>query len=150
MADITLGSGNQNGIGWSLDVDGECDLSDISNWGDPQNPTAPCGGYFPIIYINGSARMQSGGIGQGILLVEGDLDLRGGFEFYGVIIVQGELSTQGAGNRIYGGVMANNAEFSSQSMTGGSVVQYSSCSLESARESARTVSRQLGVSTLWA
>ena len=62
--------------------------------------------------------------------LEGDLDLRGGFVFHGIVIVQGDLDTQGAGNRISGGVMASNADFDSQSMMGSSVVQYSSCALD--------------------
>ena len=44
--------------------------------------------------------MQSGGVGQGILLVDGTLDLRGNFVFYGLIIVQGSFETQGSGNRV--------------------------------------------------
>ena len=30
-----------------------------------------------VIFVNGSANIQGGGLGQGILLVVGDLDLRG-------------------------------------------------------------------------
>ena len=74
----------------------------------------------------------SGGTGQGILLIEGDLDLRGDFVFNGVIIVQGKFKTQGSGNRIVGGVMASNADLKKQSLGGGSEVQYSSCAIEQA------------------
>ncbi len=122
-------------------VDGECNTSDPYNWGDPLNPTAPCGSYFPIIYVAGSARMQSGGVGQGILLVEGDLDLRGNFAFYGIVIVQGSFATQGSGNRIIGGVSAGNASLDNQAMIGGSVVQNSTCTVTRAIQNNATLNR---------
>src|SRR5690606_32211770 len=72
-----------NGVGPEVDVTtGECDESDPKNWGDP-NPAGPCGSYFPLIYHDGPVlTLQSGSIGQGILLVDGTLDVRGGFQFY--------------------------------------------------------------------
>lgn len=110
--------------------DGSCNFGHPNNWGEPLDPTDTCGSYFPIIHVTGDARMQSGSRGQGILLVDGDLDLRGGFLFHGIVIVQGNFETQGSGNRIFGAVMANNADFENQSLVGGSVVQWSSCSVD--------------------
>ncbi len=104
------------------------------NWGDPTDPTAPCGNYYPIIYVPGDLRIQSGGMGQGILLVDGDLDLRGNFQFNGIIIAQGNFETQGSGNRVFGAVLAANADFDSQALVGGSVVQFSSCAVKRAIE----------------
>ena len=72
--------------------------------GHPESAGHACENYFPIIFVNGDANIQSGGMGQGILLVAGGLDLRGDFSFYGVIIVQGKFETQGNGKRISGGV----------------------------------------------
>ena len=110
-------------------VSGRCDESVLTNWGDTI-PTAPCGSYFPLIYHSGaSLRIQSGGMGQGVLLVEGDLDLRGNFLFYGIIIVQGNFETQGSGNRIIGAVMASNGLLDEQSITGGSEITYSRCAI---------------------
>lgn len=108
--------------------DGSCDTAHMQNWGDPIDPAGECGGYFPIIHVAGNGRFQSGGLGQGILLVDGDLDLRGGFVFHGIIIVQGRFQTQGNGNRILGGVWSQNADLETEVLTGGSVVQYSTCS----------------------
>lgn len=71
-------------------------------------------------------------MGQGILSVEGDLDLRGGFLFYGIIIVQGNFETQGNGNRIIGAVMASNGLLDDQSITGGSEITYSKCTIQRA------------------
>ena len=68
-----------------------------------------CQSYFPIIYRNGNLKVQDGR-GQGVLLVEGDLEVRGNFEFTGLVIVRGELSTNGTGNKITGGVLAKNAD----------------------------------------
>lgn len=98
------------------------------NWGNPTGgPGALCSDYFPIIHISGNARIQSGGSGQGILLVEGNLDLRGNFVFYGIIVVQGSFNTQGSGNRVYGAVMAGNATFDDAALMGRSIVMNSTC-----------------------
>ena len=131
LADLRLPGGNINGTGPEVSS-GACSTSVLTNWGDPRNPTAPCGSYFPIIHVDGDARIQSAGVGQGLLLIEGDLDLRGGFVFHGVIIVQGTFDTQGNGNRIFGGVLASNAEIENQSLTGGSVIQNSTCAVSRA------------------
>ena len=140
LASKKLSGGSFNQTAPSL-VDGKCNTSDPQNWGDPLNPTAPCGSYFPIIYIAGNARMQSGGVGQGLLLVEGDLDLRGNFAFYGVIIVQGTFETQGTANRIIGGVFAGNASLDSQSFLGTSVVQNSTCAVTRAIQNSAALNR---------
>ena len=125
-----------------------CNASPLTNWGDPRDPNAACGLYFPIVYHGGPVlRLQSGGFGQGVLLVDGDLDLRGGFVYNGVIIVQGNFETQGSGNRIVGGVMASNAELEEQSLVGGSQVQFSTCAMEQAvlRNSSLTRARPLAL-----
>lgn len=114
------------------------------NWGNPEDPDAACGMYFPIVYLSGattSFTIQSNGRGQGMLLVDGDLDLRGGFLYYGVIIVQGAFETHGSGNRVMGGVMAGNANFSSQSIIGGSVVNNSTCAVSTAILNANGLTR---------
>jgi hypothetical protein len=109
---------------------GVCDESVPTNWGDI-NPAGDCGSYFPLIYHGGpSLRISSGGMGQGILLVDGTLDLRGNFTFHGIIIVQGTFETQGAGNRITGAVMASNGELDMQGYVGGSEILYSSCAVQ--------------------
>lgn len=128
VADLTVPTGTINGTGPEV-VSGACSTSVLTNWGDPLNPTAPCGSYFPVIHVPGDASMQSGGVGQGVLLVDGDLELRGDFVFHGVIIVQGTFKTQGNGNRVLGGVLAGNASLNAQTVTGGSVIQNSTCAV---------------------
>lgn len=111
---------------------GRCNEATLSNWGDTL-PSAPCGSYFPLIYHGGPRlTMQANSSGQGILLVDGDLELRGAFLFYGIVIVQGTLDTQGAGNRIMGAVLASNGSIDDQTVTGGSEITYSRCALRRA------------------
>ena len=131
MADIRLAGGSLSTLGPDSTNAGLCNTGQAftTNWGNPENPGAACFGWYPIIHVTGNANIQSGGVGQGVLLVDGDLDLRGNFIFYGIIIVQGSMGTQGSGNRIYGGVMASNADFDSQSLVGGSVVTNSTCAV---------------------
>lgn len=131
LADKVIGPGNINGTG-PVVASGQCSTGVSTNWGDPLNPGNPCGSYFPMIHITGDAQIQSGGVGQGILLVDGDLSLRGNFVFHGIIIVQGEFATQGNGNRVYGAVLAGNADIDSQVLTGGSEIDYSSCAVSRA------------------
>ncbi len=131
--DLTSAGSNINSTGPVLDGSGRCDETVLANWGDPENPTDPCGSYFPLMYHPGpTLTIQSGGVGQGILLVDGTLDLRGSFVFYGIIIVQGTFETQGSGNRIVGAVMASNLDMDMQGYVGGSTIQYSSCGVQRA------------------
>ena len=143
MADITLSGGSLNGMGPDSTAAGACRTGAAfpSNWGNPENPGAACYGWFPIIHITGSANIQSGGVGQGMLLVDGDLDLRGNFAFYGLIIVQGSMETQGSGNRVWGGVIAGNANFDTQSLVGGSVVTNSTCAVRRSIEENSSLTR---------
>ncbi len=105
-----------------------CRTGDLTNWGDPLNPSGTCGSYFPIVYAPGDVRL-SGGWGQGILLVAGDLDVAGGVEFYGPVIVQGHIRSTGTGGHILGGLMARNADFEVNLLSGNSVVSFSSCAI---------------------
>src|SRR5260370_36910349 len=85
------------GLWHAVTAAGACSQPVLTNWGDPLNPTAPCGNYMPIIHITGSATIN-GQQGQGILLVDGSLSVYGGFQFYGITIVKGSLITAGGGS----------------------------------------------------
>ena len=109
-----------------------CDESVASNWGDPLNPGAPCGSYFPLIYHAGpQLNIQGSSKGQGILLVDGDLRTTGNFQFYGVIIVQGQFDASGTFD-LFGAAMASNAELDNQTYTGTMNIRYSSCAVQRA------------------
>jgi hypothetical protein len=131
MADWTV-SGTVTGVAPSL-TGTVCNTSDPMNWGEPTAGTgfAACFDHFPIIYAPGNVRL-SGGRGQGILIVAGDLDLAGGVEFFGAVIVQGSVTSTGTGGHVYGGLMANQVDFDPTVLTGDSVIQFSRCAIQRA------------------
>lgn len=131
---------------------GECNESTLSNWGDPLEPAAACGSYFPLIYWGGTGdpphlTINSNGYGQGVLLVDGNLTLKGGFVFYGIIIVQGAFITEGSGARIVGGVMASNSDLNLDDIAGSSVVQQSTCASQRAILNNSSLSRARPLTT---
>ncbi|HEU4563717.1 MAG TPA: hypothetical protein VFS05_03670 [Gemmatimonadaceae bacterium] len=123
---------------------GACDIGNWYNWGAPVTAANPnpgsCKDYFPIIYAPGNLKI-TGGIGQGILLVNGNLSVQGGFEFYGPVIVRGDLDTQGTGGHFNGGVMAANVNLAQNTVLGNAVVTYSSCVLTRVLTMSTTPSR---------
>jgi hypothetical protein len=126
--DLTPLGSTINGIGPTV-VGGRCDTGDLRNWGDTV-PTNTCGSYFPLIYHGGpTMNLQANSYGQGILLVDGDLQLAGGFTFMGIIIVQGTFTTGSGTNRVYGSVMASNSADLTQSMSGTGEIHYSRCTI---------------------
>src|SRR5205814_7090438 len=101
-------SGTYNGIGPVISGT-TCVTSNSSNWGDPLTPATPCASYFPIIRFQGvstAVTKLTGGFGQGILIVDGDLEVSGGFQFFGPVIVRGHFKTTGTGGHFNGGVIA--------------------------------------------
>ena len=109
-----------------------CKESLQSNWGDPDNPGAVCGSFFPIIWAKQSLSINSSASGQGILLIEGDLDVQGGYTFYGPVYVRGQFRTAGTGGHFNGGVIAANVDLNTSTVLGNAVVTYSSCAVERA------------------
>jgi hypothetical protein len=87
--------------------------------------------------------------GQGILLVDGDLKIDGSWDFFGIVIIQGELTTAGGGSadaHIWGGVMAKNADLSTENLNGHATLNFSSCSILAALQAQSPISpmRQRG------
>ena len=108
---------------------GVCNTADPTNFGEPWKGTgAPCTDYYPIIYSPGDLILNTGR-GQGILLVEGNLEVQGGFEFYGPVIVRGTLRTAGEGGHFNGGVLAANVELDQNVVIGNAVISYSQCAI---------------------
>lgn len=64
-----------------------CDLQQPTNWG---GSGTPCADYFPLIRIDGDLTLD-GGVGQGILLVNGNLHVLSTYAFHGIVIVTGEV-----------------------------------------------------------
>ena len=127
--------GGQNfssNIGPVLNGAGVCDRTVVTNWGDGENPTAPCGSYFPIVHIQGDATIN-GVQGQGILLVDGTLDIQGGFQWFGITIVRGSLKTAGGGStdaHFWGATMVQDSTVvGTNTITGAANILYSKCAI---------------------
>ena len=108
-----------------------CNTASPSNWGEPYRgigTIAGCYDYFPIIHVIGDLSL-TGGYGQGILLVDGDLSVQGGFEWFGPVIVLGHVTTSGTGGHFNGGVMAADVNLEQNTVLGNAVVTYSSCTI---------------------
>ena len=134
-ADIKLSGGNPGKIQPVLNGSGKCDLSLLTNWGEPLrtlgNITA-CQTYMPIIYSNGDLTLNDGR-GQGMLLVDGALTVNGNFDWFGLIIVRDEFVKANGTATITGAAMARNADIKTQSYISGNITfQYSKCALETA------------------
>ena len=128
-ANITIPGGNYTT--GPVVTNGVCDKTVLTNWGDGMNPTAACGSYWPIIHATGTITLNNTQ-GQGILLVDGDLNVQGSYQFFGIVIIQGDLKTAGGGStdaHFWGGVMAKNADLSIQNLSGKATLNFSSCSI---------------------
>jgi hypothetical protein len=124
-------TGTLTGVRARYRADGSCDTGNSLNWGDPaRNLVLPgkCEDYFPVVYAPGDLAIN-GDMGQGILLVEGNLSVQGGFQFYGIVIVRGQLKTTGTGGHFNGAVMAANVDLGQNLVSGNSTIQYSSCAI---------------------
>jgi Tfp pilus assembly protein PilX len=129
MSTITLASGTYNSAA-PAGTATTCTIGNM-NWGEPlrgAGTIAGCYNLFPIIHITGDAHI-TGGYGQGILLIDGDLDVQGGFEFYGPVIVRGHFSTAGTGGHFNGGLMAADVDLELNSVLGNAVLTYSNCAI---------------------
>lgn len=117
-----------------------CDKASALNLGEPfRNPPTSgaivqCYGYFPVVHGTGSqTKFASGTRGQGILLIDGDLEIVGGFEWVGLVIVRQKLKITGTGNKITGAVLAEGADVLTAGAVSGNVeVSYSKCAIDRA------------------
>lgn len=114
-----------------VDAQNACDPNADANLGDPLRllgPDSPCGSYFPVIHATGDLTL-SGGAGQGMLVVDGNLSLVAGARFTGVLLVRGAARLE-ADARVTGIVVADRL-----SLTNASAITYSACAIESASHS---------------
>ncbi len=124
-------AGRYSGVGPSYDAVG-CRVADPRNWGDPYSPASGCGAYLPVVYAPGDL-VVIGGIGQGVLLVAGDLTLRAGFTYRGLVLVAGDLALIGAGTGVVGAVqVGSEGSGGAVAMEGRSAIEYSQCALRRA------------------
>ena len=109
----------------------QCNLADPANWGDPTGASA-CAWHAPVIWARGDVELQ-GGVGQGVLLVDGDLTLSGGVQFTGLIIVRDDIVTAGIGGRVFGAALAGDNRGGAGDHTllsGWSEIRLSRCAVE--------------------
>ena len=114
-----------------------------TNWGEPTRAAgavAECYNYFPIIYAAGDLILNDGR-GQGILLVDGDVQINGTFFWTGLIVVRDDFNKGNGNATVMGAVMARNANiFDASIVNGNTTYGYSECALERAlRGSAQVV-----------
>lgn len=122
-----------------------CDKTAPFNFGEPTRAVGSiteCYTYYPIVHGTGSyTRFSAGSRGQGILLVDGDLELTGDFEWSGLIIVRGKIKMTGTGNKLTGAVLAEGVDANTGGSIGGdATVRYSKCAIENAMFAAATPS----------
>lgn len=143
QASITLT--NVNGpplVGPTVAANGTCNKT-AENWGEPSRgagSVVACYNYFPIIYSRGDLHVNSGR-GQGILLVDGDLQINGGFTWSGLIVVRDDFDKGNGNATVYGAVMARDAQVVDNSaIQGNTTYSYSECAITRAlRGSAQVV-----------
>ena len=121
---------------------GRCARS-ATNWGEPfrgVGSVAECYNYFPIIYASGDLALNDGR-GQGILLVEGDVQINGNFTWNGLIVARDDFQKGNGNATIIGAVMARDANiFDPTVVNGNTTYSYSECALDRAlRGSAQVV-----------
>lgn len=108
---------------------GMCVTAAPANWGDPYGAVDGCGDYRPTVFSDGDLGL-TGGRGQGILVVLGDLTISGGYEHYGLVLLSGRLVVTGSGGEIHGAVVAGNEAGEPSDLAGPLEVRYSSCAVE--------------------
>jgi hypothetical protein len=135
QADITLPAQNLSNTIAPSASGSTCNRNVLTNWGSPTDPTGPCGQYFPIIRITGTGAVVNGQEGQGILLVDGSLNVLGGFQFFGVVIIKGSLKTGGSHSdpaHFWGAVMVQDTVAladTTNNITGNANILYSKCAI---------------------
>jgi hypothetical protein len=69
---------------------GACAEDEPWGWGDPEEPSSPCSSHLPLRAASGDLTVV-GGVGQGVLVVDGDVTLTAGARYYGLVVVRGAL-----------------------------------------------------------
>ncbi|MEI9476539.1 MAG: pilus assembly PilX N-terminal domain-containing protein [Deltaproteobacteria bacterium] len=97
-----IGDKTLTGMDWGSLTGGDSTSDPVMPTGDPN-----------IVYFNMNAvntiKLAGGSHGEGILLVNGNLEVNGGFAWYGIVIATGALTFTGGGEKnVTGGVLAGN------------------------------------------
>jgi hypothetical protein len=112
---------------------GVCDTTATTNWGDPAG--GACGAHLPVIKALGDLTLR-GGVGQGILIVNGDVVFENGASFAGLVMVADDFATGAGGGSVLGAVIAGDARRGAGDQTivgSGGHIRRSTCRLRQAR-----------------
>jgi len=144
-ADITLPGGLYGSNIAPVGTATTCNRNITTNWGEPKRPgaVAGCYGYYPIIYVQSGLKINGNGYGQGILLINGDLEINGQFEFYGLVVIRDDLVKGNGTAMIKGAVFAANLTDSNPLswLVGNQDIHYSSCAVQSALRASAILTR---------
>jgi len=83
-----------------VEAAGMCVPSEPWNWGDPERPWRPCGAYVPLRGAEGDVTIV-GGVGQAVLVADGDVTLGADARFYGLVVSRGALRLE-SGTQLVG------------------------------------------------
>lgn len=100
---------------------------------DPTDPGAPCGGEVQLFFA--TAGLALSGAAQGVLIVDGDLDLEPGAAFTGAILATGRFAL-GPGATVTGAVRAREASIAG-------TIRFDACALANALGGAPGLGRPL-------
>ncbi len=106
------------------------DFGTLTGGSKTTEPLKPIGSpnvvYFDMNRVN-TIKLAGGCHGEGILLVDGNLEINGGFSWYGVIIASGALTFTGGGEKnITGGVLAGEMTSVEVDVIGNAAILYCS------------------------
>ncbi|MFW6198587.1 MAG: hypothetical protein ACOC5E_02065 [Acidobacteriota bacterium] len=123
-------------------VDFDYVLDDVSNW-----PSVP-DDEWPVIFVDNDSEVSlsdaAGHSGNGILIIDEDVQLEGDFQWDGVMLIGGALKSDG-NNQIHGGTVAGLDELLGENEddtdlgNGEKTFQYHSCNLLRAMKEAGTL-----------
>jgi hypothetical protein len=159
QANVKITNGSPSATPEPTAVNGGCNKTSTSNWGEPKRPTTvingvtipstldggetlvpECYNYFPIIYASNGLSLSGNGRGQGIMLVQGDFTINGSFDWYGVIVVTGSIIRGNGSAKVMGAVMAADETVADGSQIMGTTsYNYSSCSVQRALRGSASV-----------
>jgi hypothetical protein len=121
---------------------GACQRTAPDNWGEPV-PGSPCRWYFPIIWARGDVTV-SGGVGQGILLADGDIRFAASASFTGLVVARDDIVILPGGGTILGAALAGDSRRGTGDHTlieSGGLIQFSACGVRSALYGAARLER---------
>jgi hypothetical protein len=118
-----------------------CDATAPLNWGDPAGTTV-CADHYPIVWVRGDAVLATGSVGQGILLVDGDLTLDPGVRFAGVVVARDDIIVRGPDATIAGAAFAADADGTDATrVVDGGVIRFAGCAARVAMLGAARLAR---------